>query len=288
MNTRSLRGAVRRVGSAATTAAITAGLLAGCGVAADPHIPAAQFTAKLDSGLAALPYGPDTCKQGYVWREARATDHVCVNPPERDKVAGENANPTANRQPGGGAYGPDTCASGFVWREAFDGDTICVTPDRRAQVKKDTAAAAARRATDTSSGSGGSSSGGGNGDSAGKNAVTVSGSASGTITDVTVDCTSSGGYLAWELKGSLNGSKVTLNYTTNNFRGAGTYSTKTITNPKGGQLTWYVNGTGKAVSNGADTGKFVIAEDLTSGSVNARISGDGNYGVQFDGPWKCS
>ena len=24
------------------------------------------------------PYGPDTCKQGFVWREAYPGDHVCV------------------------------------------------------------------------------------------------------------------------------------------------------------------------------------------------------------------
>ena len=27
-----------------------------------------------------LPYGPDTCKQGYVWRDAIPGDHVCVVP----------------------------------------------------------------------------------------------------------------------------------------------------------------------------------------------------------------
>lgn len=91
-----------------------------------------------------LPYGPDTCIQGYVWREARTGDTVCVTPDVRSRTAQENANPTANRQPGGGAYGPDTCAQGFVWREAFDGDTICVTPDERSQTLADNAAAQSR------------------------------------------------------------------------------------------------------------------------------------------------
>jgi hypothetical protein len=34
---------------------------------------------------------PDTCAQGYVWREARPEDRVCVAPPERDLVRQENA-----------------------------------------------------------------------------------------------------------------------------------------------------------------------------------------------------
>jgi hypothetical protein len=91
-----------------------------------------------------LPYGPDTCIQGYVWREARTGDTVCVTPAVRDRTAQENANPTLNRNPNGGAYGPNTCLQGFVWREAFDGDTICVTPDIRSQTLADNAAADSR------------------------------------------------------------------------------------------------------------------------------------------------
>jgi hypothetical protein len=34
---------------------------------------------------------PDDCKQGFVWREARPEDHVCVSPQERDVVRQENA-----------------------------------------------------------------------------------------------------------------------------------------------------------------------------------------------------
>ena len=79
-----------------------------------------------------LPYGPDTCIQGLVWREARSGDTVCVTPEFRSRTAAENANPAANKEPLGGTYGPETCKQGFVWREAFDGDTICVTPDIRA------------------------------------------------------------------------------------------------------------------------------------------------------------
>lgn len=91
-----------------------------------------------------LPYGPDTCVQGYVWREARTGDTVCVTPDIRAAVAQQNANPGAHKDPNG-AYGPESCAQGYVWREAFDGDTICVTPDFRQQMFDDNAAASSRK-----------------------------------------------------------------------------------------------------------------------------------------------
>lgn len=93
-----------------------------------------------------LPFGPDTCISGFVWREARSGDTVCVTPDVRARTLQENADPSAHRDPDG-AYGPESCAQGFVWREAFDGDTICVTPDERAATKADNAAAASRRAS---------------------------------------------------------------------------------------------------------------------------------------------
>ena len=37
------------------------------------------------------PYGPDTCKQGFVWRDAFSGDHVCVIPSIRDEAATDNA-----------------------------------------------------------------------------------------------------------------------------------------------------------------------------------------------------
>ncbi|GFG50846.1 hypothetical protein [Mycolicibacterium agri] len=91
-----------------------------------------------------LPYGPDTCIQGYVWRNARPGDTVCVTPATRDTVAQQNANRGANKDPKG-AYGPESCQQGFVWREAFDGDVVCVTPAFRTQMKSDNAAAASRK-----------------------------------------------------------------------------------------------------------------------------------------------
>jgi hypothetical protein len=35
-------------------------------------------------------FGPDTCKQGYVWREASPADHVCVTPETRTQTALDN------------------------------------------------------------------------------------------------------------------------------------------------------------------------------------------------------
>ncbi|MFJ2031969.1 hypothetical protein [Streptosporangium sp. NPDC087985] len=111
------------------------------------------------AGLAALPvtviatpasaagYGPDTCLQGYVWREANATDHVCVTPAVRAQTARDNS-VRASRWTNG-AYGPHTCVTGFVWREAFTGDDVCVTPEVRRQTLADNAAAAGRRASTT-------------------------------------------------------------------------------------------------------------------------------------------
>ena len=82
-------------------------------------------------------YGPDTCIQGFVWREAVPNDHVCVTPQVRQQTQSDNTQATVRRSPTGGAYGPDTCSSGFVWREAFSGDHVCVAPQARAQAAQD-------------------------------------------------------------------------------------------------------------------------------------------------------
>lgn len=93
-----------------------------------------------------LPYGPDTCIQGFVWREANPNDHVCVTPAVRSQTAQENQLADSRRDPNGGPYGPDTCLQGYVWRDAFEGDHVCVTPDARTQAANDNAAAASRMA----------------------------------------------------------------------------------------------------------------------------------------------
>jgi hypothetical protein len=99
------------------------------------------------SARAELAYGPDTCRQGYVWREAFPGDHVCVTPKTRAQAAHDNGQANARREPGGGAYGPDTCRPGYVWREARPDDHVCVTPETRARAAADNRQAAARRAS---------------------------------------------------------------------------------------------------------------------------------------------
>jgi hypothetical protein len=78
------------------------------------------------------------CSEGYVWREANASDRVCVRPQRRALAASENAT-AADRVDPSGAHGPNSCRNGFVWRAAFPGDVVCVTPARRSQVAQENA-----------------------------------------------------------------------------------------------------------------------------------------------------
>lgn len=83
------------------------------------------------------------CLMGYVWREARPGDVVCVTPATRAQARADNA--AAASRWVNGPYGPHTCRPGYVWREAFGGDDVCVTPAVRAQARADNQAAASRR-----------------------------------------------------------------------------------------------------------------------------------------------
>jgi hypothetical protein len=91
-------------------------------------------------------YGPETCRQGFVWREACGpNDHVCVPPATRSQAAQDNSQANARREPHGGPYGPDTCRQGFVWREACGPqDHVCVPPATRSQAAQDDAQALSR------------------------------------------------------------------------------------------------------------------------------------------------
>ena len=91
-------------------------------------------------------YGPDTCIQGFVWREANPYDHVCVTGEVRDQTSIDNSLADQRRDPNGGAYGPNTCLQGFVWRDAFPGDYVCVTGETRAQAAQDNQNADSRKA----------------------------------------------------------------------------------------------------------------------------------------------
>jgi hypothetical protein len=94
---------------------------------------------------AAGDWGPDTCLEGYVWREAVPGDHACVTPTVRGATAYDNTQAVARRSPTGGAWGPDTCLQGYVWREAVAGDHVCVDGATRTQAATDNAQATARR-----------------------------------------------------------------------------------------------------------------------------------------------
>jgi hypothetical protein len=88
---------------------------------------------------------PNTCKQGYVWREATPNDVVCVTPQVRTRTRGENSRASLRREPNGGSYGADTCKQGFVWREATSADRVCVSPRIRSEAAEDNKQAGARR-----------------------------------------------------------------------------------------------------------------------------------------------
>jgi hypothetical protein len=92
-----------------------------------------------------LPYGPDTCANGFVWRDAFPGDHVCVTPASRDQAASDNA-AAASRVNPNGAYGPNTCVNGYVWRVARPTDLVCVTPAVRTRTADENANPTAHRA----------------------------------------------------------------------------------------------------------------------------------------------
>ncbi len=92
--------------------------------------------------------GDPSCKIGFVWREARPSDLVCVTPESRARVAEENRTRAARAvtRERGQPYRALTCLPGFVWREAFEGDTVCVTPTIRTRVALENRAAPNRLA----------------------------------------------------------------------------------------------------------------------------------------------
>ena len=99
------------------------------------------------SAYAVGDFGPDTCMEGLVWREACGSgDHVCVISGRREGARDDNAAAKSRIQPGGGPYGPDTCRQGFVWREACGpGDHVCVEPRVRDDARSDNQQAGQRK-----------------------------------------------------------------------------------------------------------------------------------------------
>lgn len=86
-----------------------------------------------------LPFGPDTCKQGYVWREAYPNDHVCVTPVSREQAKADNAQRTSRMASPHAKSDNDSCVMGYVWREANASDHVCVTGDIRERTKQENA-----------------------------------------------------------------------------------------------------------------------------------------------------
>lgn len=105
---------------------------------------AAAAGAVATSIAAAQDFGPNTCLNGYVWRNAFDGDVVCVTTSARSQAAVDNARATSRRDLNG-ASGPNSCTQGFVWRVARPEDLVCVTPLRRSETAADNAAAGRRR-----------------------------------------------------------------------------------------------------------------------------------------------
>jgi len=99
------------------------------------------------SFVSATCYGLDACLEGWVWRQAIPTDHVCVTPEVRTQTAEDNAAAASRVNPNGGPYGPDTCKDGYVWREAYTNDHVCVLPATRTEAADDNAQASNRVAS---------------------------------------------------------------------------------------------------------------------------------------------
>jgi hypothetical protein len=109
--------------------------------------PALGFTAVLTVisflGLASAQcYSPNACLDGWIWRQANPTDHVCVTPAVRSQTAADNAAASSRHEPNS-----DSCIPEFVWREAYTNDVVCVTPATRTEAALDNAAAAYRVAS---------------------------------------------------------------------------------------------------------------------------------------------
>jgi hypothetical protein len=84
-----------------------------------------------------LPFGPDTCKSGFVWREAIENDRVCVTPNSRAQAKNDNALRFSRISSTDRSFGPNTCIPGFVWREVIPSDQVCVSPQVRQQTRSE-------------------------------------------------------------------------------------------------------------------------------------------------------
>jgi hypothetical protein len=92
-------------------------------------------------------FGPDTCMEGLVWREACGpNDHVCATPVTRTNAQQDNRQAASRVSSTDHSFGPDTCIQGFVWREACgSSDHVCVKPEVRDIAAHDNASREHRR-----------------------------------------------------------------------------------------------------------------------------------------------
>ncbi len=95
----------------------------------------ASFTAPSLSSTSQPLNVQGVCKNGWVWRDARPGDRVCVRPVERDRALQQNAQGPRFRV----SPTSTTCIPGYVWRQAFVGDAVCVTPAERSRAFKQNA-----------------------------------------------------------------------------------------------------------------------------------------------------
>jgi hypothetical protein len=76
--------------------------------------------------------GPDTCKKGFVWRNAGGSiDHICVTIEERTLIEEEGSD-WDNAHP----YGAP-CPFNYFRRNIYDNDDVCVTAARRLKINRD-------------------------------------------------------------------------------------------------------------------------------------------------------
>jgi hypothetical protein len=150
--------------------------------------------------------------------------------------------------------------------------------------------------TDVPGGSGAGGDGGAAGSvpATGGSAISVSGSLSGSVTDVSeVSCTpEAGGSWAWRLVGTVDGEPLTLSFNTNYYRGAGSYNTTGVSDERGGFMS-LEHGQGADIatvgSNGATKGTFTVAADGRSGQIDADLTDTASgREVHVTGPWRCT
>jgi hypothetical protein len=80
-----------------------------------------------------LEYGCQECQNGFIWRDLRPGDQICVTGEEVQTLRRqEREHPMfVEPDPALRFFGPNTCIQNWVWRDAVAGDEICVTGPER-------------------------------------------------------------------------------------------------------------------------------------------------------------